>query len=389
MSYEKQHLRLANKYPAISDLVNRAQNRIPKVAWEYLSAGTGNEELIVRNKEAFKAIRFLPQFCKGELQVDLETSLFGKSYSAPIGVAPVGLTGLMWPRVEEYLAASAKRGRFPYSLSTVATETPETVGKVVGDMGWFQLYPPKSFTITKSLLQRAKDSGFHTLLITSDVPIASRRERTKRAGLAMPPKITPKLIWEGMKHPSWSYHTLKRGLPRLRTVESYTNNTDMALVSGFVGNRFGGINWDYYKQVKDIWDGPVVIKGILHPADALKAIEIGLDGIGVTNHGARQFDGGPASIEALPLIVDVVKKRVPIIFDSGIDTGLNAMRALYLGADFVLAGRAFISAVAAIGEFGGDHAFHILTDGLINNMTQLGVSTIEELRRADVLNVAN
>ena len=371
-------------YPAISDLVKRAQKRSPNVAWEYLSAGTGDEDLLSRNKEAFKAIRFLPQFCKGDLQVNLETSLFGKSYSAPIGVAPVGLSGLMWPRAEEYLAASAQRGRFPYSLSTVATETPETVGKHVGDMGWFQLYPPSSFDITKSILQRAKDSGFHTLLITSDVPIASRRERTKRAGLAIPPKITAKLVWDGMTHPIWSLHTLKRGLPRLRTVEQYDNNPAMSLAGGFVSNRFGVIDWDYCKQIKEFWEGPVVIKGILHPADAEKAIEIGLDGLGVTNHGARQFNGAPASIEVLPLIVEVVNNRVPIIFDSGIDTGLNAMRALHLGADFVLAGRAFVSAVAAIGKYGGDHAFHILTDDLINNMTQLGVPTIEELRKADV-----
>ena len=141
--------------------------------------------------------------------------------------------------------------------------------------------------------------------------------------------------------------------------------------------------------MKEIWKGPVVLKGILHPADAAKAIEIGLDGIGVSNHGGRQFDGGPAAIDALPAIVKEVNQQVPIIFDSGIRTGLDIMRALYLGADFVLAGRAFVGAVAALGKYGGDHAAHILIDDLKNNMVQIGVGTIKELRRAKLANYTN
>ena len=386
MSYEKLQTKLSNKYPAIEDLMRKAKKRIPNVAWEYLASGTGDEDLLERNRTAFRKINFLPRFCKGALHVDTETKLFGKNYSAPIGMAPVGLTGLMWPNVEHYLAASAQRFKIPYTLSTVATETPETVGPLVGDMGWFQLYPPKDFDLAKSLLQRAKESGFHTLMVTADVPMASKRERTKRAGLSMPPKITPRMIWEGITHPAWTYHTLSHGMPRLRTVEHYTNNNDMKFVSGFVGNRLGGtLDWDYCKAIKEIWKGPVVIKGLLHPEDAAKAIEIGMDGIGVSNHGGRQFDGAPAAIEALPAIVKEVDGAVPIIFDSGVRTGLDAMKALHLGADFVFAGRAFVAAVAAIGQYGGDHTAHLLIDGLKNNMTQLGVANLEELKHADLV----
>lgn len=383
MSYEKRQTKWSNQYPTIQDLVKRAKKRIPHVSYEYLSAGTGNEDLLDRNISAFQQITFLPRFCLGEITANTETTLFGKKYKAPIGVAPVGLTGLMWPRVEHYLAATCNRWKIPYTLSTVATETPETTGKYVGDMGWFQLYPPRDMAVTQSLLQRAKDAGFHTLLITADVPMASRRERTKRAGLAIPPKITPKMIWEGITHPVWSFYTLKCGLPRLRIVEHYTNNNDMKFVSGFVGNRLGGtLDWSYCKRVKELWGGPVVLKGILHPEDAVKAIDIGLDGVGVSNHGARQFNGAPAAIEALPAIVKAVGGKVPIVFDSGIRTGLDAMRALYLGADFVLAGRAFIYGVAALGKYGGDHVAHILIDDLKNNMVQLGVTDLGELRHA-------
>jgi len=166
--------------------------------------------------------------------------------------------------------------------------------------------------------------------------MASRRERTKRAGLAVPPKITPKMIWEGITHPVWSFYTLANGLPRLRTVEHYTNNNDMKFVSGFVGNRLGGtLDWDYCKWLKETWGGPIVLKGILHPEDAVKAIEVGLDGIGVSNHG--------------------------------------------------VAGRAFIYGVAALGKYGGDHVAHILIDDLKNNMVQLGVENLVELREADLV----
>ena len=381
MSYEKYQTKWMNQYPAIKDLEKRAKKRIPNVAWEYLSAGTGDEDLLTRNRTAFQDITFLPRFCQGMLDANIETTLFGTTYKAPFGVAPVGLTGLMWPEVEHYLAAMANRYQIPYSLSTVATETPETVGSYVGNMGWFQLYPPKDRVIRNSLLQRAKDAGFTTLLVTADVPMASRRERTKRAGLKMPPSITPKMIWEGITHPVWSFHTLKRGLPNLRTVAQYTGNSDMKFTSGFVGNRLGGtLDWTYCEELKAAWDGPVVLKGVLHPEDAKKAVSIGLDGVGVSNHGARQFNGTVSAIEALPKIVEAVGGKIPIIFDSGIRTGLDIMRALHLGSDFVLLGRAFIYGVAALGKYGGDHVTEILMDDLKNNMVQYGVETIHDLK---------
>ena len=171
MSYESNKTKWLNRYPAISDLARKAKKRIPKVAWEYLESGTGDEELLKRNRAAFNEVKFLPQFCKGELQADCSTELLGQQYAAPIGVAPVGLSGLMWPKVASHLAASCNRFQIPMCLSTLATETPEEVGQHVGNMGWFQLYPPKDQDILESLLQRAKDSGYHTLVITADIPM--------------------------------------------------------------------------------------------------------------------------------------------------------------------------------------------------------------------------
>lgn len=381
MSYQQYQEQFTNAYPMISDLAARAQQRLPDVAWAYLESGTGAEDLLERNRRAFDAVQFVPRFCKGALQAELSTTLFQQAYAAPIGMAPVGLTGLIWPRAEHYLAAAAQRLSIPYTLSTVATETPETVGPLVGHQGWFQLYPPKDEALRDSLLDRAKAAGFHTLIVTADVPMASRRERTKRAGLRMPPKITPRLIWQGLTHPAWSFQVLKHGLPRLRTVEAYTKATDFKFVSGFVGNRLGGtLDWAYCEALKNAWDGPVILKGILSSEDADKAVSIGLDGVYVSNHGGRQFNGAISALEALPNIVSVVNKRVPVIFDSGVRSGLDVMRALYLGADFVMLGRPFLYGIAALGPYGADHVGHIIIDDLKNNMVQLGVKNIAEIQ---------
>lgn len=380
MSYEKNKAKYFNQYPAIQDLEAKAKKRLPFVAWEYLNTGTGRESLTKRNIEIFDSINFTPRFCKGILQPNIETSILGQSFKAPFGIAPVGLTGLMWPKAEVILAKTAKKYQIPFSLSTVATETPETVGQHVGNMGWFQLYPPRDRELRRKILQRAKDNGFHTLLVTADVPMASRRERTKRAGMQMPPKITPQLVWQGITHPTWTLKTLQRGLPTLRTIESYTAYKNMKFVSGFVGNRLGGtLSWEYCQELREEWDGALVLKGVLHPKDAEKAVEVGFDGIVVSNHGGRQFDGAFTSIEALPDIVKAVKGKTTILFDSGLRTGLDIMRALSLGAEFVLLGRAFLYGVGALGHHGGDHVVEILMDDLKNNMVQLGVESIAEI----------
>ena len=373
MSYEKQANKLMNRYPGVFDLEEKARKRLPFVAWEYLQTGTGYEVSVKRNREKLNAITLLPRFMKGEIIPDIKTELFGKTYQAPFGVAPVGLTGLMWPKAELILAKMAHKYQIPFCLSTVATKIPEEVGPLAQDMGWFQLYPPKSDELRASLLKRAKDSGFHTLVVTADVPAPSRRERTKRAGLKTPPKITPRFIWQGITHPQWSIQTLKNGLPRLRTVASYSESQKLAAVEEFVRFKFrGDLSWDYIKAVRDLWDGPMVLKGLLHPDDATKAISVGVDGIGVSNHGGRQFDGAPASIEMLPEMVKAVNGRAKILFDSGIRSGLDIVRALSLGADFVLLGRAYMYGVAALGKYGGEHTTKILMDDLKNNMEQLG-----------------
>ena len=373
--------RQLQRYPAVRDLRERAKTRIPHVSWEYLAGGTGEDQNRVRNLQGLERIILKPQFLKGVLDPDTRTSLLGKEYSVPFGVAPVGLTGLVWPRAEMILATTAKKYGFPYTLSTVATQTPEEIGPLVDGMGWFQLYPPHKEVVRADILKRAKDSGFETLVLTVDIPAPSRRERMSRAGLQMPPKLTPRFIGQALLCPEWSYETLRMGLPSLRTMQKYAGTGQMAELSTFVRQNIGGtLSWDYFKEVREIWDGPLVVKGIVHPEDADKAVRLGADAIQVSNHGGRQFDGNPAAIDSLAPIVARLKGRVPVIFDSGVRSGLDIVRALALGADFVMMGRAFMFGVAAFGRTGGDHVAEILKADLLTNMHQLGVESIAAIK---------
>lgn len=387
MSYEKRANFLMNRYPAVVDLQRKAHRRMPLVSKEYLETGTDDDQALDRNRSALAAIRFAPKFLRGQLKSAIGVKILGQAFDLPFGIAPVGLTGLMWPNVEVYLAQAAQQYNIPYCLSTLATETPERVGPHVGDRGWFQLYTPRDKELAFKLLDRAKSSGFHTLVITIDIPMPSRRQRTKRAGLQTPPKITPNFIWQGITHPQWSLATLRRGLPRLRMVEQHSDFKDMMSVEKFVSNQVGGnLSWDYVQVLRDYWDGPVILKGIMHEADADKAVELGFDGIVVSNHGGRQFDGAPAAIEVLPGIARLVNGKIPVIMDSGIRSGLDILRAIALGADFVLLGRAFIYGVAALGKIGGDHVVHILKEELVNSMVNLGIESLDEVRALERFN---
>lgn len=382
--------KLMDRYPAICDLEQKAKKRIPKIAWSYLQSGTGRGVAGYRNRDRLDQYTLKPSFVKGKLDVDLTTKLFGDRYNVPFGVAPVGLTGLIWPKAELFLAETANKFGFPFCLSTVATQTPEATASRIGNMGWFQLYPPKDLSIRADILRRAKESGYHTLVITADVPAPARREESRKAGMSLPVKFTPKMIWDGITHPIWTIKTLQEGLPNLRTVASYSDSKDMKSSAEFARFKFrGDLDWDYIKEVQELWDGPVILKGLLHPDDAQKAIEIGVDGICVSNHGGRQFDGAPAAIDALAEIVKVVDGKCKVLFDSGITSGLDIIKAMAMGADFVLIGKAFMYGCAALGKHGPAHVADILIEDLINNMKQLGVTTIEELKSLEIIKVQN
>lgn len=368
-------------YPAISYLEQRAQRRIPKFAWEYLASGTGSDIARDGNIAALQEITLRQELLKGTLAPSTETTLFGTTYSAPIGIAPVGLTGLIWPGADTALPLAAAEAKIPYIMSTVSTTTLEDAGPRANGMGWFQLYPPRDADMRADLVERARASGFTTLVVTADVPAPSRRERQRRARVRVPPKIGPKLVMQSLMRPAWSLAILRTGLPRFRTLEKYVDAATMRRMAGFVGASLGGtLSWDYLAEVRAMWDGPLVVKGILDGDDALRCVEHGADAVYVSNHGGRQLDAAVPAITALPHVVERVGGAVPVFMDSGIRDGVDVARALALGASFVFAGRPFMFGLGALGEPGASHAYEILREGLVSTMHQVGVEQIDQLR---------
>lgn len=368
-------------HPAISDLRRRARRRLPRFVWEYLDSATGDETAHAANMAALDAVRLRPAVLRGLPAPDLATRFLGRQYALPIGIAPVGMSGVIWADAERTLAAVAAGLAVPYCLSTVSASTPEAVGPHAGDCGWFQLYPPSDADIRRDLLARARDAGFHTLVLTADVPTASRRERQRRSRLTNPMRITPRIALQAALRPAWTAAVLRHGVPRLRTLERYDAGGGSGAprsATGHLGYRLRGApDAAYLAALRDEWDGALVVKGVLDPADAAPLAAAGVDAVWVSNHGGRQFDAAPATLSVLPAIRAAT--ALPLIWDGGVRSGTDVLRALAHGADFVMTGRAVHYGLAAFGAAGARHVFHILRESMIADMGQMGLA-----RPADV-----
>lgn len=373
---------LHNSYPAVSDLRKSAQKRIPHFVWEYLDSATGDERTKARNRDRLDAVGLMPSVLHGEFTPDLSTTFLGQDYALPFGISPIGMSGLIWPNAEPLLAQAAAKLGIPYALSTVATQAPEDVAPHLGKHGWFQMYPPRDETIRTDMLERAKTSGFNTLILTVDVPVASRRERQTRSGLTNPPKLTPRLLAQVAQCPSWAMGIMRTGMPHMRMLDKYT---DAAGQGRSTTEHVGYLlrtspDCSYVEWLRDAWDGPFIVKGISRPEDAAKLESLGVDAIWLSNHAGRQFDGGPATIDTLPAVRAAT--TLPLVFDSGIEGGLDIIRALASGADFVMMGRAWHYALGALGEKGPAHLADMLAKDMQANMGQLGARTLRDLPAA-------
>jgi L-lactate dehydrogenase (cytochrome) len=367
-------------HPSIEDLRRKAQKRIPKFAFEYLDSATGRELGLKVNRDALDAIGFMPRVLCGRTTANLQTKLLGQSFDLPFGIAPVGMSGLMWAGAERMLAQAAVANNIPFSLSSVAVASPEDVAPHIGQNGWFQHYPVKSAELRRKMLPRIKAAGFHTLIITVDVPEESRRERQRRANLTVPPKADLRTLIEMAVRPAWCLSQLREGImPRMRFFDDYVPQRGRESFT-HAGALIRGIpDWQYLEELRAEWEGHLIVKGVLRPEDAKRMVEIGADCIWVSNHGGRQFEAGPAVIDQLPKIREAVGKDVPLIYDSGVAWGLDVMRALAKGADFIMVGRAFQYAVAAFGAKGINHLVHILKADIMANMSQLGLEDLNQL----------
>ncbi|WP_170368136.1 alpha-hydroxy acid oxidase [Ruegeria arenilitoris] len=369
---------LHSTYPGIEDLKRRARRRLPRFVWDYVDSGTGAETALKRNRAALDRIGFLPAILKGPLEFDTSTRFLGRDHPLPFGMAPIGMCGLVWPGAEALMARAAAQAGIPYVLSTVASQSPEDMAPHIGPDAWFQLYPPKNPEIRADLLSRARSAGFGTLVLTVDVPVASRRERQTRSGLTHPPRLTPRLLAQIAARPAWAWGMARQGKPRMRTLDKYIDGTANLPPTAHIGYLLRtSPGMDYVKWLRDHWQGPFIIKGVLRPEDAERLKQAGIDALWVSNHGGRQFDGAPASIDMLPAIRAATD--LPLIFDSGISGGLDILRARALGADLVMLGRAFLYGVAALGVRGPAHVIDMLRQDMLANMGQLGAATLKDL----------
>jgi L-lactate dehydrogenase (cytochrome) len=374
-------LEFDSRYPSIDDLRKKAQQRIPKFAFEYLDGGCNEDVNLHRNTAELREVQLKPNYLKPNEGSSIKTNLFGIDYDAPIGIAPVGLQGLMWPNSPEILAKAAFKHNIPFILSTVSTSSIERISELTEGKAWFQLYHPTDNSLRDKIIDRAAQAACPVLVILCDVPTFGYRPRDIRNGLAMPPKMSIKNILQVFGKPKWAMETLKYGQPVFETLKPYMPpGLDLQQLGKLMDQKFSGkLNEEKIKPIRDMWKGKLVLKGVASESDTEKAIKLGLDGIIVSNHGGRQLDAGQSTIKPLKTIAEKYGDKIEVMMDSGLRSGPDVARAIASGAKFTFMGRSFMYGVAALGNKGGDHTIAILKIQLQQIMEQLGCEKIEYL----------
>lgn len=361
------------KYPSVDDLRKRAMVKMPKFAFEYLDGGCNEDVNLNKNRTDLQKIELMPQYLSTFEKSEMKTELFGHTYDAPFGISPIGLQGLMWPNSPEILAKSAKKHNVPFILSTVTTSSIERVAEITEGKSWFQLYHPTEERVKRDLLDRAAAAGTDVLVILADVPTFGYRPRDVRNGLAMPPSMSVKNIIEVMRKPDWALQTLIHGQPSFKTLEKYMpKGLNLKKLGEFMDATFSGrLNEDRIASLRDQWKGKLVIKGVVSEEDAQRAINLGVDGIIVSNHGGRQLDAGQSSIVPMTSLAEKFGHQTKIMVDSGLRGGPDIARAMASGAEFTFMGRSFMYGVGALGKKGGDHTISLMKKELLQVMEQI------------------
>jgi isopentenyl diphosphate isomerase/L-lactate dehydrogenase-like FMN-dependent dehydrogenase len=367
----------------IADLRDRARRRLPRGIWEYAERGVEDENGMARNRAAFEGMTFRPRVLRGVHAIDPGATIFGLPSALPLAVAPTGAAGLLWYRGDLALARAAAVAGVPFTISSASTMDLEQIA-VAGGRLWFQLYLWEDRSLSLAVVDKARDLGCEALFVTLDLPVPPNREYIQRNGFGTPFKLNARNTLDVLLHPRWLAEVMGRyaldgGVP------SQANLPDRLRAKITKGAPPGALfkqddlDWDGVKQLRDRWPGKFVLKGILHPEDAERALALGADGVVVSNHGGRALDSSIASLAALPDIVSAARGRMTIFLDSGVRRGSDIVKAVALGADAVLVGRAPLYGLAAAGESGVVRALDLLRTETIRTMAMLGARNIGEI----------
>jgi isopentenyl diphosphate isomerase/L-lactate dehydrogenase-like FMN-dependent dehydrogenase len=378
--------KLNRRFPDIAEIEKIALKRLPRFLADYMRCGMGNSQSVYRNREALEAVTLLPYYSRNIMAAETAVKLFDKTWQAPFGIAPVGLGSFAWPGASDALAAEAQNHGIPFCAPTFSLASLEQLRLAAGDCGWFQLYRPNLPEVEVDILKRALDAGYQTLMVTVDIPTQMRRAHDIRSGFTIPPQFDFNSICQMLTHPRWSaaqaWHCINHGIPGFDNLNRYipadmSINQAMQYRSDMI---LGYISEEVICSLRDAWPGTLIVKGVLSVADAVAYKACGVDGILISNHGGRQLEAAPATIDQLPLIRAAVGESFPLLVDGGVRSGIDICRMLARGADFVMLGRPVYYAMAAMGRPGAAHVIELLIEEFRCAMGQLGCENIAELR---------
>jgi len=365
----------------IADLRELARRRVPGFAFEYVEGGAEDESSLRRNRSSFEHLQLLPRTLIDSSRRQLRTTILGTPAEAPLIIAPTGLNNMLHPEGDLALARAAARRGIPFTLSSLSTTRLEDVAARAGGRLWLQLYVLKDRAIARDLMQRAAAAGYEALLFTTDANVFGSREWDQR-NFSVPGRPTLRAALDTLRHPGWLLDLLRNGVPRFRNVESFLPPGKASAVGGSTvlpGLFEATITWDDIAWIRQFWRGKLLVKGVLSAGDAERALALGCDGVVLSNHGGRQLDYCVAAIDVLPEVAAAVGGRMPILIDGGVRRGTDVIKALALGAQGVMLGRATLYGLAAGGEAGVARALEMLCTEADRTLGLLGCNSVSEL----------
>lgn len=364
-----------SKAYSIEDLRRAAQRRLPKAIFDFFDGGAEDEITLRDNRAAYQRVRLMPKVLTDVSTIDTSTDILGQRAQLPMAIAPTGAVGFGWRGGDIAIARAAAAAGIPYTLSSTATASIEQIANAAPGRLWFQAYILRNKPFLQTLIDRAQAADYEALVITVDLPVGGKRERDFRNDFSVPFRFTPKNLLDFARHPGWLSDIVRFGMPVMENLIGLESKaTNATAIASSVGRNYDpSFNWEGLQKIRDGWPRKLIVKGILSPDDALRVAAMGCDAVVVSNHGGRQLDGAVATFDALPGVVKAIDGRIPVLLDGGVRRGSDIFKALAMGAQGVMLGRATLYGASAAGEPGASRALAILKDELVRTMQLCGV----------------